>query len=105
MYGNFGADNTTAIAYFNNGHVGHGNVSVNCEVIDWDDGTSWTSLVSPPYAVYNVHLCPHTHDDVGWDETYLQVCFVLRIGACAHPAHPSFPCSTTTVTAHSRTTT
>jgi hypothetical protein len=65
MYGNFAAGNTTAVAYFDNGHVGHGNVSANCASIHWDDGTTWTAQLPPQYAQYQVHLCPHTHDDVG----------------------------------------
>lgn len=89
MYGNFNADNTTAVAYFNNGHVGHGNVSVTCDSIHWDDGSTWNALVPPPYAVYQVHLCPHTHDDVGWDETYLQVGRVGKTGIRVTHAHAS----------------
>jgi hypothetical protein len=64
MYGNFDAANTTAVGYFDNGHVGHGNVSADCHSIVWDDGTTWYSE-NYPYTTYNIHLCPHTHDDVG----------------------------------------
>lgn len=67
-------DMLTADAHFSNGHHGKGNVSDMCRTFSWDDGSSWTFAGhSPaPGKKIQVHLAMHTHDDVGWDETYQQ---------------------------------
>lgn len=69
--GTFSADYTSVVADFSNGHHGVGTLHAACDTIHWDDGTTWVS--SAPLPLIQVHIVPHTHDDVGWDETYMQV--------------------------------
>ena len=66
----FSADYRTVIANFSNGHIGVGKVSFLCDTFNWDDGTIWVAMI--PIPTIHVHIVPHTHDDVGWDETYMQ---------------------------------
>lgn len=66
----FSADNTTVVATFDNHHVGHGTVGASCAVISWDDKSVWQT--APPPQKLNIHLSPHSHDDVGWDATYME---------------------------------
>lgn len=68
MNGTFSPDFRTVIGHFSNGHVGHGKVSEQCDFFEWDDSTTWMADVPVPQI--RVHVAPHTHDDVGWDETY-----------------------------------
>jgi len=70
MNATLSADNATCDAVFSNGHRSSGAVSARCDKIRWSDGSSWTSLAGVP--PISVHIAPHTHNDLGWGETYLQ---------------------------------
>ena len=73
MNATLSADNRTCVAVFSNGHRGTGNVSLACDSIRWSDGSAWRSLAGVP--PLRVHVAPHTHNDVGWGQTYLQYYF------------------------------
>lgn len=66
MYGQLAPDNATASAVFSNGEKAVGNVSSDCSVIEWSGKLGTWEAYTPPYEYITVHLCPHTHDDVGW---------------------------------------
>ena len=64
MNGTFSADYSSVDAHFSNGHHGTGLASPTfCDKIIWNDGTSW--LADEPIPLIQVHVSPHTHDDVG----------------------------------------
>ena len=64
MNGTFSADYTSVDAHFSNGHHGTGLVSPTfCDKLMWNDGTSWQADL--PIPLIQVHVSPHTHDDVG----------------------------------------
>ena len=48
-----------------------GVVAPGCQRIAWDNGSVWQRFVRPPRPL-RVHIAAHTHNDVGWRETYLQ---------------------------------
>jgi hypothetical protein len=64
------ADNTTVTGVWSSGHHSVGNMSGACAAISWQDGSLWRALPQAP--PINVHISPHSHEDVGWGETYLQ---------------------------------
>ena len=70
----FSADGANVTCTFDNKHVGHGTVAPGCASITWDDKTVWNAGAAPPAPLppLNVHIAPHSHDDVGWDATYLE---------------------------------
>ena len=68
--GVFSADWTTTTSFIDDGGNMNGNVSADCTAIVWDNGSVWKPR--PPPTPVVVHLAPHTHDDVGWDESYLE---------------------------------
>jgi alpha-mannosidase len=81
MNGTFSGDNSTVVsALFSNGHRANGTVSADCGSISWNDGSTWAAL--PDVPPVRVHIAPHTHNDVGWGETYMQYYF----GSGPYPA-------------------
>lgn len=70
MNATLSAGNATCEAVFSNGHRSAGAVSPRCDEIRWSDGSAWAALAGKPPV--NVHISPHTHDDEGWGQTYLQ---------------------------------
>ena len=63
--------NGTLSAHYDNGKHDNGNPNADCTGISWSDGTSWelSRALSGPL---RLHFNCHTHDDVGWNEAYLQ---------------------------------
>ena len=57
-------DFSSVVATFSNKHVGHGNVSVGCTLISWDDGSVWSYAGKGPApgTKINVHMAMHTHE-------------------------------------------
>ena len=53
-------DFATVDAHFSNGHHGLGNVSNNCTLISWNDGSAWRFAGSAPTGQINVHFAMHT---------------------------------------------
>ena len=51
----FGADNLTASISFDTGVKLNGNVSANCSVIEWDNGSVWKAVVTPA-VITDVHI-------------------------------------------------
>ena len=53
-----------------------GTVAADCQTVAWDNDSVWQRFVSPalpsPRRPLRVHVAPHTHNDVGWRETYMQ---------------------------------
>ena len=79
MYGQLAPDNATASAVFSNGQKAVGNLSSDCNFIEWSGKLGTWEAYTPPYEYITVHLCPHTHDDVGWVGGIL-------LGRCSTPA-------------------
>ena len=67
----FSFDNSTVVAAFDNHHVGKGAVGANCGTFTWNDNSVWTPSSAPSSSKISVHISPHSHDDVGWDCSYM----------------------------------
>lgn len=61
--------NGTISAHYNTGTRTLGTPTSDCATIDWSDGTKWVFIRKTPL---KIHINAHTHDDVGWIETYMQ---------------------------------
>jgi len=66
------ADNATIATHYDNGRSTTGAIAADCASITYSDKSRWAFAGGPAGAPLRVHIAPHTHDDVGWDETYMQ---------------------------------
>ena len=78
--------NLTLTATYDNGHHTNGTVDSQCLSIHWSDKSEWAFVRSA--APVRVFLAAHSHDDTGWDETYLVRLTSLRARLRAPPHVP-----------------
>jgi hypothetical protein len=66
------ADNVSLAAAYDNGRNTTGAISADCYAVSFSDKSRWEFAGARPAAPLRVHVAPHSHDDVGWNEAYLE---------------------------------
>jgi len=73
--GQLSKDNTTVLIQFDVGGSLYGNVSSNCAVIDWENGSSWQETSG----IEVVHLLSMSHIDVGYHVGYSPFARIIEV--------------------------